>query len=63
MSFNQIDLVNLFILYELLVKRLNTEFTLGDCLFGSDQLTENVDSDKYGHSGYGFGFDTRSLLS
>ena len=35
---------------------LNTDFTLGNCLFGSVNLTKNVDLDKYKYSGYDIGF-------
>ena len=38
---------------------LKTDFTLGGCLFRDVKLTKNTDSDKYSHSGYGIGFDTR----
>ena len=41
----------------------NTDFTLGNCLFGSVKLTTNVDPDKYKYSGYGIGFDSRSQFS
>ena len=33
------------------------------CLFGAVTLTKNADIDKYGHSGYGIGFDRRSSFS
>ena len=36
---------------------------LKDCLFGAVILTKNADIDKYGHSGYGTGFDRRSRFS
>ena len=36
---------------------LNTDFTLGNCLFGSVKLTKNVDPDKYVYTGYGIEFD------
>ena len=44
-------------------KNLNTDFTLGDCLFGGVKLTKNVDLDKYGYSGDITGFDSRSDFS
>ena len=52
-------MVNFFIVYELdsWPRDLNTEFTLGDCLFGDVKLTKNPDPDKYSYSGYGIGFD------
>ena len=42
---------------------LNTNFTLGNCLFGAVKLTNNVDPDKYRYSGYGIGFDECSEFS
>ena len=41
----------------------NTGFILGDCLFGAVKLTKNADTDKYGYSGYGTGFDACSVFS
>ena len=42
---------------------LNTDFTLGNCLFGSVKLTKNADSNKYIYTSYGIGFDSRSEFS
>ena len=42
---------------------LSAEFTLGDCLSGTVKLTKTADSDKYGYSGSGNGFDSRSQFS
>ena len=42
------------------LKKLNTDFTLGNCLFGSVRLTKNADPDKNKYSGYGIGFDSPS---
>ena len=42
---------------------LNTDLTLGNCLFGSVKLTKNAVPDKYAYCGYGIGFDTRSEFS
>ena len=39
------------------LKNLNTDFKLGNCLFGSVKLTENVHPDKYKYIGYSIGFD------
>ena len=41
--------INLYISYTLgsQLKKLNTNFTLGNCLFGSVKLTKNADLDKY----------------
>ena len=54
--------VNLYISYTLglQLKNLNTDFTVGSCLFGSVKLTKNADPDKYKYTGYGIGFDSRS---
>ena len=44
--------INLYISYTLGLKlrNLNTEFALGNCLFGSVKLTKNADLDKYKYS-------------
>ena len=41
--------INLYISYILdsLLRNLNTDFTLHNCLFGSVKLTKNSDPDKY----------------
>ena len=55
--------INLYISYTLgsELGNLNTDFTLGNCLFGSVKLTKNADLDKYKYTtGYGIGFDSRS---
>ena len=39
---------------------LHTDFILGNWLFGSVKLTNNVDLDKYVYTGYGIGFNSRS---
>ena len=36
--------------------------TLENCLFGSVKLTKNSDTDKYGYSGYGTGFDRKGFF-
>ena len=43
-----------------MLRDLNTDFTLNNCLFGSVKLTKNADPEKYKYSGYGIGFDSRS---
>ena len=57
--------INLYISYTLgpQLRNLNTDFTLGNCLFGSVKLTKNADLDKYKYSGYGIGFDSPLELS
>ena len=41
----------------------NNDPTLKNCLFGAVTLTKNADIDKYGYSGYGIGFNRRSIFS
>ena len=57
--------INLYISYTLgpQLRNLNTDFTLGNCLFGSVKLTKNADLDKYQYSSYGIGFNYRSEFS
>ena len=57
-------IINLYISYRLDTwsRDLNTDFTLGNCLFGAVKLTTNADLDKYGCSAYDIGFDARSQL-
>ena len=43
------------------LKDLNTDFTLGNCLFGAIKLMKN--EDKYKYSGYGIEFDLNSQFS
>ena len=42
------------------LRNLNTDFTLGNWLFGSVKLTRNADLDKNKYTGHGIGFDSRS---
>ena len=58
-------LINLYISYtlNLQLRNLNTDFTLGNCLFGSTKLTKNADLDKYEYTGYGIGFGSCSECS
>ena len=48
------EVINLFISCTLgpQLKNLNTDFTLGICLFGSVKLTKNADLDKYKYTVY-----------
>ena len=46
-----------------MVTKFNTDFTLKDCLFGGVKLSKNTDPDKYVYTGYGIGFDSRSVFS
>ena len=54
--------INLYISYTLnpQLRNLNTDFKLGNCLFGSVKLIKNADIEKYKYTGYGIGFDSRS---
>ena len=54
--------INLYISYTLghQLINLNTDFTLGNCLFGSVKLTKNADLDKYKYTGYSIEFDYHS---
>ena len=56
---NPKKVINLYIYYKLnpQLTILNTDFTLGNCLFGSVKLTKNVDLDIYKYSGFVIGFD------
>ena len=60
-----LSVVNLYICYTLdrWSRDLDTDFTLGNCLFGSVKLTKNSDLDKYKYSDYEIGFDSRSQFS
>ena len=57
--------INTYISYTLnsLLRNLNTNFTLNNCLFASVKLTKNADPDKYKYSDYGIEFDSRSEFS
>ena len=57
-----LDAANLYICYKLdwWSRYLDTDFTLGNCLFGSVKLTKNADADKYKYSIYGIGFASLS---
>ena len=55
-------LMNLYIFYTLVPQlgNLNTDFSLGNCLFGFIKPTKNADLDKCKYVGYGTRFDSRS---
>ena len=57
--------INLYISYTLgqQLRHLNTDFRLGNCLFGSIKLIKNGDLDKYKYCDYGIGFHLRSKFS
>ena len=54
--------INVYISYTLgnQLRNLNSDFTLGNWLFGSVKLIKNADLDKYKYTGYGIDFDSRS---
>ena len=58
--------INLYISYTLgpLLRSLNTDFTLGNCLFIPVKLTKNTDLDRYKYTGYsiGFVFSSRTFI-
>ena len=56
--------INLSISYKLgsLLRTVNTDFTLNNCLFISVELTKTADPYKYKYSGYNIGFDSSSEL-
>ena len=63
-SYTHKKVVNIYIVYELRACSSNdNDPTSKNCLFGAVTLTKNADIDKYGHSGYGTGFDRRSRFS
>ena len=45
------------------LREINTDFTLKSCLFGDVKLAKNTDPDNYVYTGYGIGFDSRSVFS
>ena len=57
-------IVNIYIIYALSASNSHSDDpTLKNCLFGAVTLTKNGDIDKYGYSGYGIGFDRRSIFT
>ena len=58
-------MVNCFVAYELDIcsRDLNTDFALGEYLFGAVKLARKATPNKYGNSGYGIGFDARSQFT
>ena len=63
-SYNPLNIVNIYIVYEFGASTsYDNDPTLKNCLFGVVTLTKNSDIDKYGYSGYGIGFDRKSIFS
>ena len=58
------NVVNIYIVYELGTSSSHSDdLTLKHSLFGAVRLTKNADIDKCGYSGYGIGFDRKSIFS
>ena len=58
------NIVNIYIVYEITSDSKDINYpTLENCLFGSVKLNKNYDIDKYGHLGYGIGFDREISFS
>ena len=56
--------VKIYVVYELGASGPNdNDPTLKNYLFGAVTLTKNADIDKYGYTGYGIGFDRKSVFS
>ena len=57
-------MVNIYIVCELGASSFHiSNPTIKNCLFGAVTLTKNADIEKYRYSGYGIGFDRRSIFS
>ena len=54
-------IVNIYIVYDINKKdnTITSDPTFENCLFGAVTLTKNVNTDRYGYSGYGIGFDRK----
>ena len=57
-TFNR-KIVNIYIVYDLNSNSNDFDPTLQNCLFGAVKLTKNSDIDKYKHSCYGIGFESK----
>ena len=56
-------IINMYTVYELSLDTYNYDFALKNCLFGSVNVIQDNDIDKYEYSGYGIGFDSRGSFS
>ena len=61
-TFNHRKTVNIYFVYNLKSSLDNVNPTLQNCLFGAVKMTKNSYIDKYGHSGYGIGFDSKGTF-
>ena len=60
------SIVNIYIVYSLSQKTINSDNVLKNCVFGAIKVTkpgDTTDTDKYIYSGYGFGFDSSGQFS
>ena len=63
-TFNQVKIVNIYIIYEIERSVNITSYpTLENCTFGAVKLTKHVDVDLYRYSGHGIRFDRRGSYS
>ena len=62
--FTHKKVVNIYIFYELGASSSHdSDPTIKSCLFGAVTLAKNADIEKYTYSGYGIGFDRKSIFS
>ena len=62
-SYTHGKVIDIYIIYELGASSTqNNDPTLKNCLSGAVTLTENDDINKYGYSGYGIGFDRKTVF-
>ena len=60
------SMVNIYIVYSLSQKTIDSDNVLKNCLFGAIKVTkpgDTTDTDKYIYSGYGLGFDSMGQFS
>ena len=62
-TYNYEPIVNTYIVYRLTPAVKDSNVNLENCLFVAVELTKNVGIDKYKHSGYGIGLDSRGEFS
>ena len=58
-------IVNIYIVYKIFPKTINSNIVFKDCLFGAIKITNttNSDTDKWQYSFYGVGFDSTSTFT
>ena len=60
------SIVNIYIVYNLSQKTIDSDNVLKNCLFGTTKVTkpgDTTDTDKYIYSAYGLGFDSTGQFS